>query len=289
MATPDSPDLLITNSENIIYLESGQKKPAFVIWMLHRLSIHLKMKYLSLLCILMLIFSGCNHPKDEILFSSSRPGNSDIYLMDVRTTTMHQLTDGASEEWAPVWISKEEIAFLSQQDDSITIQKLHIPTRKITGLPHPANCILNDKNYVYSDKSDKRLYLCDGDIFLLHDDNHTPVNLTENITGTANYPAWGADDTILTFTSNHEGSNNIYFLNIETNELQIISQSDANDERGDVSPDGKWIVYSSDRFDKGNQDLILQNLSTQAFERITNSPGAELIGRWSPSGQTIYF
>jgi hypothetical protein len=203
MATPDSPDLLITNSENIIYLESGQKKPASVIWMLHRLSIHLKMKYLSLLCILMLIFSGCNHPKDEILFSSSRPGNSDIYLMDVRTTTMHQLTDGASEEWAPVWISKEEIAFLSQQDDSITIQKLHIPTRKITGLPHPANCILNDKNYVYSDKSDKRLYLCDGDIFLLHDDNHTPVNLTENITGTANYPAWGADDTILTFTSNH--------------------------------------------------------------------------------------
>ena len=71
--------------------------------------------------------------------------------------------------------------------------------------------------------------------------------------------------------------------------LKNITNNPANDERGDISPDGNFIVFSTDRFESGNQELAIQNLKTGEVERITSTNGNELIARWSLNQNAIYF
>jgi Tol biopolymer transport system component len=55
----------------------------------------------------------------------------------------------------------------------------------------------------------------------------------------------------------------------------------------DFSPDGKSLVYSSDR--AGDADLWLRDLSTGAERRLTALPGAQLTPRFSPDGSRIAY
>jgi len=55
----------------------------------------------------------------------------------------------------------------------------------------------------------------------------------------------------------------------------------------DFSPDGRSLVYSSDR--AGDADLWLRDLATGAERRLTALPGAQLTPRWSPGGGRIAY
>jgi len=53
------------------------------------------------------------------------------------------------------------------------------------------------------------------------------------------------------------------------------------------SPDGKHLVYASDR--SGNMDLWLLNLADHSHERLTDGPGVESTPHWSADGKSILF
>ena len=110
----------------------------------------LKRNFLSLFAIL-LIYS-CSKPKEEILFSSSRNGNSDIFIMDQDGENVQQITESSFEEWGPTWISENQISFLRQTKDSILRIEMDLITKYELALHHPYNCILDDKNMLYSGK-----------------------------------------------------------------------------------------------------------------------------------------
>jgi Tol biopolymer transport system component/imidazolonepropionase-like amidohydrolase len=55
----------------------------------------------------------------------------------------------------------------------------------------------------------------------------------------------------------------------------------------DFSPDGRSLVYSSDR--AGDADLWMRNLATGDEQRLTALPGAQLTPRWSPDGGRIAY
>ena len=239
--------------------------------------------------ILMVTLFSCNTTSQNILFSSSRNGNSDIFMMDSDGNIIKQITNEKYDEWSPVWINENEISYLSQQGDQVYILQQNIRTGEKSRIQHPDNCLLDDKNIIYSKSSNKRVYSCQGDIFLIDEEEDSTLNLTSHISGNANYIAWGKNENEITFTSNHEGNNEIYLLNLESIKPQNLTNNSANDERGDISPDGNFMVYSSDRFQKGNQDIIIQNLHTKEFTRVTESKGTELIARWSSDQKRIYF
>ena len=53
------------------------------------------------------------------------------------------------------------------------------------------------------------------------------------------------------------------------------------------SPDGKRLVYSSDR--AGSMDLWLRDVATGSERRLTTLPGAETRASWSPDGRRVAF
>lgn len=248
----------------------------------------MRKKILGTLILLGTLIS-CKTASENILFSSSRNGNSDIYMMNSKGDVIKQITKEKTEEWSPVWINENEISYLSQEGEEISILRHNIQTNEKSKIKHPENCILDDKNIIYSQNSNKRIYSCKGEIYLTGGETNSTVNLTAQISGQANYISWGKNANEITFTSNHEGNNEIYLLNLELKKLENLTNNSSNDERGDLSPDGNFIVFSSDRFQKGNQDIVILNLQTREVKRVTLTKGTELIARWSSNQKSIYF
>ncbi|MCK4782245.1 MAG: PD40 domain-containing protein, partial [Desulfobacteraceae bacterium] len=55
----------------------------------------------------------------------------------------------------------------------------------------------------------------------------------------------------------------------------------------DLSPDGKWIAFSSDR--KGNADIWIMNKKTKELRQVTTSEASDISPDWSPDGKNIVF
>lgn len=226
---------------------------------------------------------------ETVIFSSGRDGNSNIYSMNSKGKKLQRLTEKETEEWSPTLLNKEEITFLRQNKDTISRFKLNLKTRSETKISHPENCVLDDKNILYSPTSEFQVYQCDNDVFLADAGGKVIRNLTENQVGKSYKAAWYPNGKAVVFTNDFQGSSEIFSINIDGSNLQNLTNHPANDEMGEISPDGKKLLFSSDRAGEGNRDLYIQNLETGTLTNITNTPDWELIGRWSLDGKRIYF
>lgn len=222
-----------------------------------------------------------------ILFSSSRRGNSDIFIMQSDGSNQRGLVTTIYEEWAPTWKSKNEITFLRQLDDAIVRVGLNLDTMEEMSLAQPNHCILDDKNMLYA-PSQKSLYSCQDDIFVKTKEADI-INLTQDLDAKARYPSWTNTAQQLIFTSNHKGTNDIYSYDLLTQEIVPLTDSRANNERGELSPDGKYLVFSTDSFETGHQEIGLLALETQTLINVSNSGGTALIARFSKDGTTIFY
>lgn len=244
-------------------------------------------KRFTFLLFSILLISSCNKKKESLLFSSSRNGNSDVFIMDANGENIKALTQTDFEEWGPTWINKNEITFLRQTKDSIFRIKLDLKTDKESKLKQPTNCLLDDKNVLYSGKLE--LYTCKNDIFIYNSRTNETITITDNIEGVANYPSWSYDGKSVVFTSNHLGTNQLFEYEIDSKKVIQLTDSNANNERGELSPDRKLLVYSSDYFEKGNQEIVLKDLESGDVKNISESSGMELIARFSNNGKKLYF
>ena len=226
---------------------------------------------------------------EKIIFVSGKYGNSDILMMDGNGKELKRLTTSETEEWSPAWINDNEIAFLRQKNDSIVIVNLNLTSGIETRLSQPDRCILDDKIMQFSPSTKSLLYVCDGDLIVESKIlDSVDIVMSAHIDGRSNYAEWVNEDEII-FTNNRTGNNDIYLFNLTSNKLDTLTNSDSNDERASISPDGKFMVYSSDRFEKGNQDILIQNLKDSSIKNITQSTGTELIARWSRNGDKIIY
>ena len=237
----------------------------------------------------LLTIQSCTQNKETVLFSSSRNGNSDIFLMSSDGSNQTQLTFQETEEWSPTWISNNQISFLRQLGDTIIRVGMNLDTKREFKLEHPTNCILDDKNILYEPQNKLQLFSCQNDLFVYNPSTDTLINLTENLEGTSAYPSWGNDYNSVVFTSNHLGTNQIFRINLLTNDLAQLTDSDSNNERGELSPSGELLVYSSDYFEKGNQEILIKIIGTSEIINISESQGTELIARFSENGNIIYY
>ena len=242
---------------------------------------------MSLVISIMLINAHYQPTPMEMLFSSDRNGNSDIFLMVGDADAIRQITSSSAEEWAPSWVNGEEISYLRQRDTQpIEIVVHHLGTNETRLVPHPTRCILDDKNYLYS--GTQKVFTCNGEIYW-NDAVGTSYNITANLTGKSNYPSWSPDGQTILFTNNSSGNNELYQYNILDQSTKKITDNPANDERGELGPNSKYVIFSSDRFEPGNQEICLMNLETREVTNITNNSAFELIGRWSRDGKYIWF
>lgn len=97
----------------------------------------------------------------------------------------------------------------------------------------------------------------------------------------------------IAFQSNREGNNEIYVMNPDGSDQIRLTEDPADDQRPDISPNGKQIVFSSRRVTEtnptGDFELFVMNADGNEITQLTFNSGVDSWARWSPNGKWIAF
>lgn len=94
----------------------------------------------------------------------------------------------------------------------------------------------------------------------------------------------------ITFHSARSGELDIYSMNADGTDLQRLTDSPGRDFEPDWSPDGKTIVFSSDRDDPENAQLYVINRDGSEPRALMPFIDADFVApRWSSDGEWILF
>ncbi len=74
---------------------------------------------------------------------------------------------------------------------------------------------------------------------------------------------------------------------VSVSEAQPVTLGTQAIEGISVSPDGRWLLYDSNR--SGNQDIYRLDLSDGSPEQLTTHPADDFLPAWSPNGREIVF
>lgn len=177
--------------------------------------------------------------------------HSDLYLYDLQTKSEQRLTHGA-RAYVAVFAPDGQTIYLAHhigRDASTAISKLDLPSGKIT-----------------------------------------PVREFADNSVTVHSLAVSPDGKTLALSLWRRGGyQDIYLLDIERGELTPITQDKAEDLDPTFSPDGEYLLFSSDRGDHRVANLYAYKLSDGSFYKVTNVLTGAFDPAVSPDGSAIVF
>jgi TolB protein len=100
--------------------------------------------------------------------------------------------------------------------------------------------------------------------------------------------AWSADGSSIVFTSERNGSADLYRINADGSGLEQLTDNPAYDDQAAFSPDGSQLVFVSTR-NGGTADLWTMDVRSRRAKALTSGPGGDFRPAWSPDGKWIAF
>jgi TolB protein len=101
-------------------------------------------------------------------------------------------------------------------------------------------------------------------------------------------PVWSPDGQWIAFTSERNGSADLYRMHPDGSGLEQLTSDPAYDDQAAFSPDGSRIVFVTTRAG-GTANLWLLDLNTRRVTPLTSGTGSDFRPAWSPDGQWIAF
>jgi len=99
---------------------------------------------------------------------------------------------------------------------------------------------------------------------------------------------WSSDSKMLVYMQRVSGDNfDIFTYSIESGKITNITNSPAFDADPSFSPDGRTVVFDSDR--DGNQEIYAVNIDGSGLRRLTFDPAGDNHPAYSPDGTQIIF
>jgi TolB protein len=101
-------------------------------------------------------------------------------------------------------------------------------------------------------------------------------------------PAWSPDGKWIAFTSERNGSADLYRVRTDGSGLERLTDDPAFDDQAAFSPDGNQIVFVTTRAG-GTANLWILDVQTHRAKPLTSGPGGDFRPAWSPDGKWIAF
>ncbi|MEQ9459871.1 MAG: DPP IV N-terminal domain-containing protein [Phycisphaeraceae bacterium] len=117
-------------------------------------------------------------------------------------------------------------------------------------------------------------------------DNLVRVTFTEE--GGDFDPSIDAAGEFLVFASTrHSERPDLYYTKFGANSVTRLTDDPSSDEMPDVSPDGEFVVYTSDR--SGSWDIYMMEVGGRTAVRLTDDDAIDMHPSFSPDGRSVVF
>jgi TolB protein len=99
---------------------------------------------------------------------------------------------------------------------------------------------------------------------------------------------WAPDGKSIVFTSDRNGSGDLFRVNPDGSGLTQLTTDPAYDDQAAFSPDGRRLAFVSTR-GGGYADIWTLDIATMRAKALTSGPGGDYRPAWSPDGKWIAF
>src|ERR1700761_3472829 len=127
-----------------------------------------------------------------------------------------------------------------------------------------------------------------GLIYSLPSSGGTAKQITQPLQE-ASHPDWSAKAGLVALQSYAGGTFHIWVMHTDGTGLKQITNGHGDDREPKFSPDGKTIVFSSDRAFEGSYDIWTVDVATGDVKRVTKDAADEFGPNWSPDGKSLVY
>jgi TolB protein len=221
----------------------------------------------------------------EIALESNRTGNWEIFLLDLQTGIVRNLTHDRADDFTPAWSPNgRQIAFVSDRDGDKQ-QELYVMDedgghleRIASGNGQFANPMwTSDGHSLVSMHGWQQLYLVDT------------VTRSEQRIGTGFSPRLSPDGKSLLYYAdgvNTDVYSNIYVLDLKSRHVTDLTAGTIHNWGGSWSPNGREIVFVS--LKTGKSGIYVMNADGSNYHAVATSTN-NVTPAWSPDGKQIVY
>ncbi|PJZ46684.1 PD40 domain-containing protein [Leptospira brenneri] len=213
----------------------------------------------------------------------------EIYTLDFPSKTVRRITNTAApdENQRAAWFP-DETAIVFQRGTYFAPSKLRLVKHDLQtgtestlyeggdklhaapGISADGTKLVFQSNKDFAGTFPSRLYMMDLTNSQVSNFAHPDVDL-----GSDADPKWSPDGKWVTFTSARSGGGDythIYITNVETNEVSQLTFGNYNDSAPDFSPNGKEIVFQSNRFTEFGLHIVSVESKAVRYIRAGRTP-----------------
>jgi tricorn protease len=236
---------------------------------------------------------------DKIFFNSDRTGTLNLYVYDVASGALEQVT--RSTQWDVRWPSTDGVGRIVYemsgelhvldvgggrvgQDRQIAIQ---VPYEGLYDRPSQVSAAKNVEDYALSPKGERVLFVARGDVFTAPIEKGPTRNLTRTSGAHDKWARWSPDGRKIAFISDRSGEEEVWLVDQDGSGKpeQLTQGGKAMRYAPEWAPDGKRLAFS----DKDGRLYVLTVADRKLVQIADNPLGMIRDYVWSPCGGHLAF
>lgn len=260
---------------------------------------------IGLLLTLSILFAFCKTAKqtvksyqnEEIMFTSKRDGNFEVYLMNSDSTNVKRLTDNLKTDYGLNWSPDGKfILFYSDRSGNEEVWRMNSDGANPVNLTNNPS---SERAASYSPDGKTIVFISDRDnktqdFYLMNADGGNVRRITYNKIYCES-PEWTNDGKQIIFTmivqkdsTDKKFNGEIFIMNSDGSNQKRLTNREGFDAGADISPDGKQIAFYG-KSEKGNYDIFIMNIDGTSIKNFTDDEIEDYSPSWSSDGNWISF
>jgi TolB protein len=224
----------------------------------------------------------------DIVFVRETDGDSDLYVLNVRTGDRRLLADVSDYDLDPVF-SRDGIHVLFETSPNGFAQLHLVPS--VGGKSQPISDVRDGWATFpsWSPEGDVIVYSCgrpsyeESDLCLLSPSGEFLGLLGDESPSLEIEASWSPEGRMVAFASNRSGDSDVYLIDVETRRVTRLTDDPVHDADPAWSPDGSQIAFTSHRNDVPHICVMMRDGSDAACVTQGTQPS------WSPDGARLTF